>query len=133
MRTRTRCTLVALAAVVSLATYAAPAEAQMGAPRQVGPDGHQHDEVSVTCTAPAGSACYVSILRARGGVVSLKVIGQTIQTVDDVEVGKDYYVITVDAKPPNSLSACRAAAYDDTTPCYWGLLASSIGNYRVGR
>lgn len=132
MRIRHRRTLAALAALFSLTAHAAPAGAQQGPPPTIGPDGHQHDTVTAACGAPAGSTCYVSILRARGGVVSLKLMGQTKQAVSDVEVGKDYYVIMVDAKPPNSLSACRASTYD-SNPCYWGLLTASIGDYRVGR
>lgn len=108
---------------------AAPVRAQMPSGR-VGPDGHQHDSVNVICTADPISFCYFNILRARGGVVQLKLAGKTTRTVDDLEIGKDYFTAMVDTPAPTSLSTCRASV-GDIKPCFWGVLKANILSERV--
>jgi hypothetical protein len=91
----------------------------------VGPDGHQHDTVSVHCNAELGHDCYFAILRAKGGVKLVKLGSHLQLNVDDLEIGKDLFTAMVDNPPPTSLSVCRAEA-SDTIPCRWGVLKVAI-------
>jgi len=91
----------------------------------IGPDGHQHDTVTVHCFAELGHTCYFKILRAKGGVVPVKLAATLRTEVIDLEIGKDLFTVKIDQPPPNSFSVCRAEA-TDTPPCHWGVVKSSI-------
>jgi hypothetical protein len=97
-------------------------------PQRVKPpisDGHQHDLVNVKCGAGIGHVCNFAILRAKGGVLPVKVEAGKTTTVEDLEIGKDYFLAKLDAAPPLSLAVCRAQRMD-FPPCHWGILTGVI-------
>jgi len=115
-----------LAALALLALTPATGSAQFAKP-PVGLDGHQHDSVYVQCTSTSAAYCYFYVLRAKGGVALAKVPHGQAMTLNDLEIGKDYFTVMLDQPPPTSLSLCRAMA-TDAAPCRWGVLKGSIND-----
>jgi hypothetical protein len=123
-------------ALALLALGPATGLAQTGLP-QTGPtqddrstlglDGHQHDTVYATCSSTSAQYCYFNILRAKGGVMPAKVAHGSVTALNDLEIGKDVFIVTLDQPPPNSISMCRAMAID-SSPCRWGVLARAIND-----
>jgi hypothetical protein len=111
-------------ALAAFAVAAAPIAAAAAAPTA---DGHRHDNVVAECRAPAESICYFNILLYRGGMRTLKVRGGEKLDVRDVEEGKDIFMVTIDEPAPTNFAICRAAI-QDSHPCLWDYVKSSITN-----
>ena len=115
-----------LAALALLALTPATGSAQFTKP-PVGLDGHQHDTINIRCYAENAQYCYFNILRAKGGIAQAKVARGQFAQLNDMEIDKDYFTVTLDQPAPTSLSLCRAMA-TDASPCRWGVLKGSIND-----
>ena len=119
--------LAALAMLVAGPSFAGSGAAS-GDQSTVGPDGHKHDTVTITCSASTSQTCYFNIILARGGMRAVRLRGQDETFLSDMETGRDLYIVTVDTPAPTSISICRASEFE-TPPCRWGYLQKSIDNY----
>ncbi len=115
---------IALAGV-AVAIACGGAQAAPGA--SAADDGHRHDTVTILCNTQYGHSCYFNILRAKGGVLPVKLDAQQKVDTPDLEVGKDFFTVMVDRPPPSNISVCRAEA-SDSPPCRWGVLQKAIND-----
>lgn len=116
-------------ATVLLAGAALPARAKAVTAAE---DGHRHDTVYLSCSSTRATFCYFAILHMRGGMVQARVARGAATSLPDLEIGKDYYWVTLDQPPPASLAVCRAMAFD-VAPCRWGVLSKTINDAGASR